>query len=226
MELEPVSQAECLREVTVGCPKVADEAEDGVDVRTGEGLEDRPRAPAAEEAAGVRDPEAAATGCMRAPRSPRSRSRWRSSRPGPRRAHAAPRRSGRRRRRRRRPCVPRAARRSLPSAPWHARATLSVRRCGLATIESRRSAIQRASVARRTAAPTRWTDVGGEVVSTTSIFSRLTMRIAAGIAVRFQVTFSSGARALRKVRPALRAARSIPVTPCSSSAGRRPLGPR
>ena len=103
---------------------------------------------------------------------------------------------------------------------------LSVRRCGFATIESRRSAIQRAPVARRTAAPTRWTDVGGEVVSTTSIFSRLTMRIAAGIAVRFQVTFSSGARALRKVSPALRAARSIPVTPCSSSAGRRPLGPR
>ncbi len=47
-------------------------------------------------------------------------------------------------------------------------------------------------VARLTAAPTRWTEDGGDVVITTSIPSRLTIRIAAGIAVRFQLTFSSG----------------------------------
>ena len=47
-------------------------------------------------------------------------------------------------------------------------------------------------VARLTAAPTRCTDDGGEVVITTSIPSRLTIRIAVGIAVRFQLTFSSG----------------------------------
>ena len=46
------------------------------------------------------------------------------------------------------------------------------RRCGCATSESRRSATQRTPVARFTAAPTRWTEPGGEVVSTTSIPSR------------------------------------------------------
>src|SRR4029450_281854 len=58
MSGEPIAEAKALRELAIGCPKIADEAEDGVDVRTGEGLEDRPRAPAAEKAAGVRDPEA------------------------------------------------------------------------------------------------------------------------------------------------------------------------
>ena len=53
--------------------------------------------------------------------------------------------------------------------------------------ESRRSATQRAPVARLTAAPTSWTEVGGDVVSTTSIPSRRAMRIAAGIAVTFHV---------------------------------------
>ena len=48
------------------------------------------------------------------------------------------------------------------------------------------------AVARWTAAPTRWTEPGGEVVITASIPSRRAMRIAAGIAVRFQVTLASG----------------------------------
>ena len=60
-------------------------------------------------------------------------------------------------------------------------------------------------VARLTAAPIRCTDDGGEVVSTTSIPSRLTIRIAAGIAVRFQLTFSSGTSRRRPGEPRVHA---------------------
>ena len=80
--------------------------------------------------------------------------------------------------------------------------------------------------ARFTAAPTRWTDDGGDVVRTTSIPSRLAIRIAAGIAVRFQLTFSSGTSSLRPASCTCFDARSSPVVPCSSSAGLRPFGPR
>ena len=55
-------------------------------------------------------------------------------------------------------------------------ARLSVRRCGCAAIESRRSATQRAPVIRLTAAPIRWIEFGGDVVITASIPSLLTMR--------------------------------------------------
>ena len=76
---------------------------------------------------------------------------------------------------------------------------LSARRCGCATTESRRSATHLTPVAFCTAAPIRWTEFGGDVVMTTSICSFLTMRIAAGIAVRFQLTFSSGTSSRRPV---------------------------
>ena len=48
----------------------------------------------------------------------------------------------------------------------------SARRWGCASSESRRSATQRAPVSRCTAAPTKWTEPGGDVVSTASIPSR------------------------------------------------------
>ena len=76
-------------------------------------------------------------------------------------------------------------------------AALSERRWAWATGESRRSATQRAPVARLTAAPTRWIEFGGDVVITTSISCSRTSRIAAGIAVRFHDTFSSGTSARR-----------------------------
>ena len=71
----------------------------------------------------------------------------------------------------------------------------------------------------------RCTEGGGEVVITTSIPSSLTIRIAAGIAVRFQLTFSSGTSSRRPAKLGLAATRSRPVVPCSSSAGCRPFGP-
>ena len=105
-------------------------------------------------------------------------------------------------------------------------AMLSARRCGCATSESRRSATHFAPVAFLTAAPTKWTEFGGDVVSTTSTFSFRAIRIAAGIAVRFQLTFSSGTSSRREASRAWTSARSKPSLPCSSSAGRRPFGPR
>ena len=81
-------------------------------------------------------------------------------------------------------------------------AALSARRWGCATSESRRSAIQRAPAAPFAAAPIRCTELGGEVVSTTSISSWRTIRTAAGIAVRFQLTFSSGTSRRRPSRRA------------------------
>jgi hypothetical protein len=92
-------------------------------------------------------------------------------------------------------------------------------------IESRRSATHATPVAFFTAAPIRWIEPGGDVVSTTSIPSLRTIEIALGIAVAFQVTFSSGTSARRPIVDARRSARSSPLRPCSSSAMRRPRGP-
>src|SRR6266540_305403 len=105
-------------------------------------------------------------------------------------------------------------------------AARSTRRCGCAAIESRRSATQRTPVTRFTAAPIRCTEFGGDVVSTTSIPSARTIRMAAGIAVRFQLTFSSGTSTRRDRERACRESRSRPVRPCSSSASLRARGPR
>ena len=105
-------------------------------------------------------------------------------------------------------------------------ALLSERRWAWATTESRRSATQRAPVARFTAAPTRWIELGGEVVITTSISCLRTRRIAAGIAVRFHDTFSSGTSARRPSSRVWVASRARPSLPWSSSAGLRPTGPR
>ena len=113
-------------------------------------------------------------------------------------ARRAEARAPRRRSRRRRTTIAsaeRATSRATPLvdlAPSRARPALSARRCGCATSESRRSATQARPSPASTAAPTRWTELGGEVVITTSIPSSRTIRIAAGIAVRFQLTFSSG----------------------------------
>src|SRR6266511_551998 len=97
----------------------------------------------------------------------------------------------------------------------------SMRRCGCIAIESRRSATQRAPVVRFTAAPIRWTEFGGDVVTTTSMPSARTMRTAAGIAVRFQLTFSSGTSTRRESDRAWSERRSRPWRPCRSSASLR-----
>ncbi len=101
----------------------------------------------------------------------------------------------------------------------------SAERCGCSTIESRRSATHFTPVAFFTAAPRRWTEPGGDVVSTTSIPSLRTIEIAFGIAVAFQVTFSSGTSRRRPIVDACSSASSIPVRPYCSSAIRRPRGP-
>ena len=103
--------------------------------------QERPRVALAEEAARVRDPEAARRACSRARRSRRSRSRSRSSRPS--RCGAKPRASS----------AIASETHVIASAEWAtSRATpsstfsfartamLSARRCGCATSESRRSA--------------------------------------------------------------------------------------
>ena len=61
---------------------------------------------------------------------------------------------------------------------------------------------------------------------TASIPSRLAIRIAAGIAVRFQVTPASGTSSRRAVTCARTSARSSPSAPRSSSAGFIARGPR
>src|SRR5205085_9796729 len=58
VQLEPVAEPELLRPVAVGRAEVADEARDDVEAAPGERLQERPRAALAEEAPGVRDPEA------------------------------------------------------------------------------------------------------------------------------------------------------------------------
>ena len=100
----------------------------------------------------------------------------------------------------------------------------SDRRCWLATIGSRRSASQRVPVAFCTAAPTKCTEPGGEVVMTASIPSRRAILIAAGIAVRFHVTLASGTSRRLAVTCACRSARSNPSAARSSSAGLRARG--
>ena len=66
---------------------------------------------------------------------------------------------------------------------------------------------------------------GGEVVRTTSLRSRRTSLIAAGIAVTSQSTLASGTRSPRSASSPRRIARSRPCTARSSSAGRRARGP-
>ena len=90
-------------------------------------------------------------------------------------------------------------------------ARLSARRCGWATSESRRSATHFAPVARFTAAPTRWTEFGGEVVRTTSMPS-LARDADRGRESRSgsSVTFSSGTSSRRDASRACTSARSSP----------------
>ncbi len=57
-QLEPVAEPEALGPLAVGGAEVADEAGDDVEPRLGERGQERPRVAPAEEAAGVRDPEA------------------------------------------------------------------------------------------------------------------------------------------------------------------------
>ena len=97
--------------------------------------------------------------------------------------------------------------------------------CGCATSESRRSATHFAPVAFFTEAPTKWIEFGGEVVTTTSMPSLRAMRIAAGIAVRFQLTFSSGTSNRREASLACTSARSRPSAAVQLLGRLPPFGP-
>src|SRR3954447_15798756 len=101
----------------------------------------------------------------------------------------------------------------------------STRRWGCKAMESRRSATHRTPVVRFAAAPIKFTELGGEVVITTSIPSVRTIRTAAGIAVRFHATFSSGTSTRLERDRACRESLSSPRRPCSSSASLRARGP-
>ena len=204
-QLEPVAEPEALGPLGVGRAEVADEADDGVRGRT-------PRS-AVRNGRGSRLPKKLPVCVIRSRSTRRYSSPAKSSKsravrdrhhPAAAARARAPRPRSRRQRRRPRPRSARPGRRPRARpAPSAGRRALSVRRCGLATSESRRSATQRAPVARLTAAPTKWTELGGEVVSTTSMPSRRTIRIAAGIAVRFQGTFSSGTSSAAAEEPRL-----------------------
>ena len=104
-------------------------------------------------------------------------------------------------------------------------AGVSARRCACATSESRRSATQRAPVARAIAAAMRCVDGGGDVLITTSISWRRASRIPAGIAVSAQVAFSSGTTSRRSWSLARVTTRSMPCVPASTSDGFPPLTP-
>ena len=212
-QLEPVAEAEPLRPLAIGRAEVADEARDGVEPGVRERLEERPRVALPEEAARVRDPEALARPVLEAgevvevgavrDRADDAARRELPQLVGDRVGDA--RRSRPRSRRR----AARAAR-SPPASPG----SRSCPRAGAGSRRARR-ARRRASgapVARLTAAPTKWIEPGGDVVITASIPSRRTIRIAAGIAVRFQVTLASGtSRRLRRDPAPGRNARSSPV---------------
>ena len=79
--------------------------------------------------------------------------------------------------------------------------------------ESRRSATQRTPVARLTAAPRRFTEPGGEEVTTTSMPCLRTSLIAAGTAVRSQGELGSGTSRRLAVSAACRRRRATPVRP-------------
>ena len=137
----------------------------------------------AEEAAGMRDPKPLSGVVLEPAKSSKSQP-FGIVATGPRGSMRATRPRSPRTRKRSRPLgARRHARRPRRSSPSPRTATLSARRCGCATIESRRSASQRAPVAFCTAAPTRWMESGGDVVITASIACSRTSRIAAGIAV-------------------------------------------
>ena len=228
IELEPVAEAEPFGPLAVGRPEVADEAGDDVEPGLGQRGEERPRVAPAEEAAGVRDPEARRGMVARSRRSRRSRAPFAIVTTRPLGSNAA--------------CLlgdrvgsgddrvgvardePRDAVLALlldPGQPPLVAAPVRVGDERVAEVGDPAGCRSR----RFTAAPTKCTELGGDVVSTTSIPSRRTIRIAAGIAVRFQVTFSSGTSSRRPKSRAWMPTRSRPCLPCSSCAGRRPRGP-
>ena len=96
-------------------------------------------------------------------------------------------------------------------------AVVSARRCACATSESRRSATQRAPVARAIAAAMRCVEPGGDVETTTSIPCSRTSRIPAGIAVTAHVAFSSGHDEAPQLQPRLRQRALEPSVPASTS---------
>jgi hypothetical protein len=211
MELEPVTERQLLGPLAVGRAEVADEARDDVQAGLGQRREERPRAPPADEAAGVGDSEALAGRVLEPLEVLRPRI---SSAIGSETATTASARFAT----------------SLATAArdfsFSTAAGLSAWRCACARSESRRSATHLTPVAAFAAAPIRCTDGGGEVVRTASIECCLISRIAAGAAVSVQDAFSSGTRKRRDISEAWRSIRSTPSSPCSSSLGFRPFGPR
>ena len=102
----------------------------------------------------------------------------------------------------------------------------SYRRCGLASQESRRSAIHGTPVRRATTFPIMWADDGGDVVRTTLAERSRTIRTAARAAFGTQTTRGSGSRSWRPYSPARVATPLSPVAPASTSAaGRSSDGP-
>ncbi len=225
-QLQPVAEVERLRPLGVGRAEVADEADDGV-VEAGlrERGQERPRVALAKKLPVwvIRSRLDAGTRCRRSRRSP---NRSRSSPPGRSARARAPRPRSRRQRPRSRP-------HSAQQVGDPVLALLLEPReptLGAAVRVGDERVAQIGDPARAGCALDRRADevdgAGREVVSTTSIPSRRAMRIAAGIAVRFQGTFSSGDEQPAAEEPRLVVVRARPVFPCSSCAGRRPRGPR
>ena len=196
--LDAVAEPERLRELAVGGAEAADEPDDDVlEPRLGERAQERLRVALPEERARVRDPEALA-GRVRHPVEVVEVAAVRDRHDASRRRQRAHLLGDRVERRDDRVGVPRDdAADGAHGLPLQRTAAVSERRSWCASSESRRSAIQRTPSARRTAAPTRCTEPGGDVVITTSMLSARAIRSAAGIAVRFHVAASSGTTSRR-----------------------------
>ena len=199
-ELEAVAELERLGPLAVGRAEVADEAGDRVEVRLLERLEERPGIALAEEAPRVGDPEPRARHVLE-PCEVVEVAAVRDHADGALRIEPAHLVRDRLRHARDRVGASRDELRDLLGrglAGTRGRrvvATVLVGDERVAQVGDPASARRASARPRRRSAPT----AGGEVVITASIPSRRAMRIAAGIAVRFQVTLASGSSRRRAV---------------------------
>ena len=226
-QLELVAEPTLLRPLPVGGAEVAEEARLDVEPGLGERGQERARVALAEEAARVRDPEAVAR-CVVEPgevvevAAVRDRHDRSPRREAPRllgdRIRDAGDRVGR-----------------VGDEPRDAVVDLLLRAHGHALGAPVRVRDERVAQVGDPLRAGRLLDRGADEVDRVRrrgrqrrrrSFSFRAIRIAAGIAVRFQLTFSSGTSSRREASRAWTSARSSPSVPCSSSAGLRPFGPR
>ena len=224
-QLEPVAEAERLGPLAVGRAEVADEAGDDAVERERERGQERPRVALAEERARVRDPEAVAPRWYSSPAKSSKSEPFAIVTTGPRGdalAHLLGDRLGDARRSRRRGARRAARRRAAPCSftrtASRSRVAVRVRDERVAQVGDPAGRRSPASPRRRRGAPSAAARSSARRRSPPA----RTIRIAAGIAVRFQLTFSSGTSSRRPESCSLRAARAR--GPACRAAPRRACG--